>query len=66
MPAAARAARARLLGPRAADPRYATLHWVGVSSFVVTFRGHLFLFDAWEIVGIHRTTCRSGARSWPR
>jgi L-ascorbate metabolism protein UlaG (beta-lactamase superfamily) len=54
VPAAARAARARLLGPLSADPRYATLHWVGVSSFIVTFRGHLFLFDAWEIVGIHR------------
>ena len=54
VPAAARAARARILGPRAADPRYVTLHWTGVSSFVVTFRGHLFLFDAWEIVGIHK------------
>ena len=54
VPAAAREARTRLLGPRSADPRYATLHWTGVSSFVVTFRGHLFLFDAWEIVGIHR------------
>lgn len=54
VPAAAREARSKLLGPHADDPRYATLHWVGVSSFVVTFRGHLFLFDAWEIVGIHK------------
>jgi L-ascorbate metabolism protein UlaG (beta-lactamase superfamily) len=54
VPASAREARARLLGPRAADPRYATLHWTGVSSFIVTFRGHLLLFDAWELVGIHR------------
>jgi len=50
---AARDLRARLLGPRAADPRYVTLHWVGVSSFLVTVKGHLFLFDAWEIVGAH-------------
>lgn len=54
VPAAAREARTRLLGPHANDPRYATLHWFGVSSFVVTLRGHLFLFDAWEIVGIQR------------
>jgi hypothetical protein len=47
------AARADLLGPHAADPAYVTLHWTGVSSFVVTLAGHLFLFDAWEIVGIH-------------
>ena len=54
VPASARDARARLLGPHAADPRYVTLHWTGVSSFIVTFRGHLFVLDAWEIVGIHR------------
>ncbi|HWH45785.1 MAG TPA: MBL fold metallo-hydrolase [Thermoleophilaceae bacterium] len=52
--AAAVAARDRLLGPRWSDPRHVTLNWVGVSSFVVTMRGHLFLFDAWEIVGVHR------------
>jgi len=51
---AARALRERLLGPRAADPRYVTLHWVGVSSFIVTVKGHLFLFDAWEIVGVQK------------
>jgi L-ascorbate metabolism protein UlaG (beta-lactamase superfamily) len=51
---AARALRKRILGPRADDPRYVTLHWVGVSSFIVTMNGHLFLFDAWEIVGVHK------------
>ena len=51
---AARAARARVLGPHALDPRYVTLAWYGVSSFIVTIRGHLLLFDAWEIVGAHR------------
>ena len=51
---AARALRERILGPRANDPAYVTLHWTGVSSFIVTVGGHLLLFDAWEIVGIHR------------
>jgi L-ascorbate metabolism protein UlaG (beta-lactamase superfamily) len=48
---AARAARDRLLGDRWDDPRYVTLHWVGVSSMVVTIHGHLLLFDAWQIIG---------------
>ena len=52
--AAAKELRARLLGPRAGDPRYVTLDWIGVSSFIVTVRGHLFLFDAWEIVGANK------------
>ncbi|MCZ7127374.1 MBL fold metallo-hydrolase, partial [Salmonella enterica subsp. enterica] len=26
---------------------------VGVSSFIVSMKGHLFLMDAWEIVGVH-------------
>jgi hypothetical protein len=51
--AEALALRAELLGPHAADPAYVTLHWTGVSSFIVTLGGHLFLFDAWEVVGIH-------------
>jgi metallo-beta-lactamase superfamily protein len=50
----ARALRRRILGPHADDPRYVTLHWFGVASFIVTIRGHLFLFDAWEIVGVHK------------
>ena len=48
---AARAARDRLLGDRWNDPGYVTLHWIGVSSMVVTIRGHLLLFDAWQIIG---------------
>jgi hypothetical protein len=48
---AARAARDRLLGDRWDDPDHVTLHWTGVSSFVVTIGGHLLLFDAWEIIG---------------
>ena len=51
---AARALRERLLGPRAGDPDYVTLDWVGVSSFIVTVKGHLLLFDAWEIVGVQK------------
>ena len=50
----ARALRATLLGPEAADPDYVTLHWVGVASFIVTIGRHLLLFDAWEVIGIHR------------
>lgn len=49
--AEARAARDRLLGDDWDDPERVTLHWTGVSSFVVTMRGHLLLFDAWEIIG---------------
>ncbi|MTV25579.1 MBL fold metallo-hydrolase [Nitriliruptoraceae bacterium ZYF776] len=49
----ARALREDLLGPDALDPGLVTLTWTGVSSFVVTIGGHLLLFDAWEIVGIH-------------
>jgi hypothetical protein len=47
----ARAARDRLLGTQWSDPTRVTLHWTGVSSFVVTIGGHLLLFDAWEIIG---------------
>jgi hypothetical protein len=50
---AALALRQQLLGDHDTEPGYVTLHWTGVSSFVVTLGGHLFLFDAWEIVGIH-------------
>lgn len=50
----ARELRASLLGPEAADPDYVTLHWVGVASFIVTIGQHLLLFDAWEVIGIHR------------
>lgn len=47
------AARDRILGPDATDPDYVKLWWFGVSSFVASAGGHLFLFDAWEIVGLH-------------
>lgn len=51
VPADVRAVRDELLGAHWDDPRYVTLHWAGVSSFVITIRGHLLLFDAWEIIG---------------
>jgi hypothetical protein len=47
------AARDAILGPDATDPAYVKLWWAGVSSFIVSMGGHLFLFDAWEIVGLH-------------
>lgn len=47
------AARDRLLGPGATDPGQVRIWWYGVSSFIVSAGGHLFLFDAWEIVGVH-------------
>jgi hypothetical protein len=50
---AVRAVRDELLGEHWSDPAYVTLHWVGVSSFVVTIGGHLLLFDAWEVIGAH-------------
>lgn len=48
------AARDAILGPNATDPRQVRLWWYGVSSFVASVGGHLFLFDAWEIVGLHQ------------
>lgn len=48
-----REARERLLGPTVNDPNIVSLWWYGVSSFIVSMGGHLFLLDAWEIVGIH-------------
>jgi hypothetical protein len=48
------AARDEILGPDATDPRYVKLWWFGVSSFVASAGGHLFLFDAWEILGLHK------------
>ncbi len=50
---AVQAARDRLLGPGATDPAQAKLWWFGVASFVASLGGHLFLLDAWEIVGVH-------------
>ncbi len=45
--------REQILGPGAMDPDVVQFWWVGVSSFVVSMKGHLFLLDAWEIVGMH-------------
>jgi hypothetical protein len=47
------AARNELLGPGWDDPGAVTLYWYGVSSFIVSLGGHVFLFDAWEIIGLH-------------
>lgn len=47
------AARERLLGPGATDPAEVKVWWYGVASFIASAGGHLFLFDAWEIVGLH-------------
>ncbi len=52
--AEAQAARDRLLGPNATDPSVVKVWWYGVASFVASVGGHLFLFDAWEIVGLHQ------------
>lgn len=49
--AEALALREELLGEHWDDPDHVTLHWTGVSSFVITIGGHLILFDAWEIIG---------------
>jgi len=46
------AARDRILGPGATDPDTVKLWWYGVSSFIASAGGHLFLFDAWESVGL--------------
>ncbi|MDM4770673.1 MBL fold metallo-hydrolase [Solimonas sp. SE-A11] len=46
------AARDRILGPEATDPATVKLWWYGVSSFIASAGGHLFLFDAWESVGL--------------
>lgn len=48
-----REVRDRLLGTGWDDPDLVTLHWTGVSSFVLTIGGHVVLLDAWEIVGVH-------------
>ncbi|MDH4395497.1 MAG: MBL fold metallo-hydrolase [Limnobacter sp.] len=53
LPDSVRAARLRLLGADAMDPEVVKIWWVGVSSFIVSMQGHLFLLDAWEIVGLH-------------
>lgn len=46
-------ARDSILGPDATDPDHVKLWWFGVSSFIASAGGHVFLFDAWETVGLH-------------
>ncbi|WP_020649973.1 MBL fold metallo-hydrolase [Solimonas variicoloris] len=48
------AARERILGADATDPATVKLWWYGVSGFIVAAGGHLFLFDAWESVGLQK------------
>lgn len=47
-------ARQRILGIDTLDPDQVKVWWYGVSSFIVSAGGHLFLLDAWEVVGIHK------------
>lgn len=54
LPAEVSAARERILGPGATRTDEVKVWWYGVSSFIVSAGGHLFLFDAWEIVGVHK------------
>ena len=48
-----RKARLGLLNDDGTDTSTVKVWWYGVSSFVVAAGGHLFLLDAWEIVGAH-------------
>lgn len=43
--------RDELIGPAWRNVENVTLSWTGVSSFIASIRGHVFLFDAWEIIG---------------
>lgn len=54
VPAETQAARDRILGPGATDPSQVKVWWYGVSSFIASIGGHLVLFDAWEVVGLHK------------
>jgi len=47
-------ARQRILGIDKLDAGQVKLWWYGVSSFIMAAGGHLFLLDAWEIVGVHK------------
>lgn len=46
-------ARQRLLSINNLNPNEVKIWWAGVSSFIVSAGGHLFLLDAWEVAGIH-------------
>ncbi|MGH8530817.1 MAG: MBL fold metallo-hydrolase [Nevskiales bacterium] len=54
VPPEVRAAREQILGVDPTNPAEVKLWWYGVSSFIASMGGHLFLFDAWEIVGLHK------------
>lgn len=45
-------AREQLLGPKPLDPDAVKIWWFGVSSFIMSAGGHLWLMDAWEPIGI--------------
>lgn len=47
-------ARQRILGTDTLDPAQVKIWWYGVSSFIMSAGGHLFLLDAWEVVGAHK------------
>ncbi|MES3041066.1 MAG: MBL fold metallo-hydrolase [Pseudomonadota bacterium] len=47
-------ARQRILGIDKLDAGQVKLWWYGVSSFIMAAGGHLFLLDAWEVVGVHK------------
>ena len=47
-------ARQRILGIEKLDASQVKLWWYGVSSFIMAAGGHLFLLDAWEVVGVHK------------
>lgn len=47
-----RLARAQILGPHALDPNEVKVWWFGVSSFIISGGGHLWLMDAWEPIGL--------------
>lgn len=49
-----RQARQRILGTDTLDSGQVKVWWYGVSSFIMSAGGHLFLLDAWEVVGIHK------------
>lgn len=49
-----RLARQRILGLDTLDAGQVRIWWYGVSSFIMAAGGHLFLLDAWEVVGAHK------------
>lgn len=45
-------ARDQILGPDAVEAGTVKIWWFGVSSFIISGGGHLWLMDAWEPIGI--------------